>query len=128
MSPDQDRWQRAKQVLDEAIPVEAGERSSFLDRACDGDAELRREVQSLLSTHEQAGSAFLKTAAVGSKVPAAPSHEGPRIGVYQIIKEIGHGGMGEVYRAARADGQYTKEVATPWAALLRRSAAIEFVT
>jgi non-specific serine/threonine protein kinase/serine/threonine-protein kinase len=34
-----------------------------------------------------------------------------RIGSYSIITEIGRGGMGEVYRAVRADGQYTKEVA-----------------
>ena len=39
------------------------------------------------------------------------SRAGRRVGVYQIIEEIGHGGMGEVYRAVRADGQYTKEVA-----------------
>ena len=111
MSRDQERWQRAKQVLDEAIAVESGERASVLDRACDGDPELRREVESLLSAHEQAGLTFLKTAAVGLKAPSSPSRAGLRIGVYQIIKEIGHGGMGEVYRAARADGQYTKEVA-----------------
>jgi serine/threonine protein kinase/tetratricopeptide (TPR) repeat protein len=111
LSRDQERWQRAKQVLDEAIAVESGERASVLDRACDGDPELRREVESLLSAHEQAGSTFLKTAAVGLKAPSSPSRAGLRIGVYQIIKEIGHGGMGEVYRAARADGQYTKEVA-----------------
>ena len=54
-------------------------------------------MESLLFAHEQAGSAFLKTAAVGLKVAArASSREGLRIGVYQIINEIGHGGMGEV--------------------------------
>src|SRR5581483_1299317 len=36
---------------------------------------------------------------------------GRRIGVYQIIEVIAHGGMGEVYRAARVDGQYEKQVA-----------------
>lgn len=107
------QWQRVKQLLDEAITIEAGERSSFLDRACVGDTELRREVDSLLSSHEHAGTAFLKDPAVDLKtaVTSLSTREGRRIGVYQIVEEIGHGGMGEVYRAVRADGQFTKEVA-----------------
>ena len=111
MTNGNDRWQRVKRVLDDAIAVDPTERSLFLDRACDGDAELRREVESLLSAHEQAGSAFLKTDAAALKGMTTPSRQGIRIGVYQIIKEIGHGGMGEVYLAARADGHFTKDVA-----------------
>jgi eukaryotic-like serine/threonine-protein kinase len=106
-----DRWQHVKRVLDDAIAVESADRSLFLDRACDGDSELRREVESLLSAHDKAGSAFLKTDAAVFKGTETPSRQGIRIGVYQIIKEIGHGGMGEVYLAARADGHFTKEVA-----------------
>ena len=108
-----ERWQRVKQLLEEAIALDAGERSSFLDRICDGDSELRREVESLLFSHEQAGRGFLETPAVDLKsaVSAAPARPGRRVGAYQIVEEIGHGGMGKVYRAVRADGQYTKEVA-----------------
>src|SRR6267378_5734291 len=108
-----ERWQRVKQLLEEAIALDAVERSSFLDRACDTDAGLRREVDSLLSSHEKAGTGFLKTPMVDLKVAvaAAPARTGLRIGVYQIVEQIGHGGMGEVYRSVRADGQYTKEVA-----------------
>ena len=108
----QERWQRVKQLLEEAITLDASERSLFLDRECNGDADVRQEVDSLLCSHEQAGTAFLKKPAADLKAALAPSgHAGRRIGVYQIVEEIGHGGMGEVYRAIRADGQYTKEVA-----------------
>src|SRR5262249_19941660 len=64
----------------------------------------------------QAGIGFLKQPVVklsgqtAAAAAAAPARE-RRIGAYQIVEEIGHGGMGEVYRAVRADGQYTKEVA-----------------
>jgi eukaryotic-like serine/threonine-protein kinase len=111
MNPEQ--WRRVKQLLEQAIALDEAERSSFLDRACNGDAEIRREVDSLLSAHERAGTTFMGTPALDLKAgaPGAPARTGRRVGVYQIVEQIGHGGMGEVYRAVRADGQYTKEVA-----------------
>jgi serine/threonine protein kinase len=110
---DPERWQRVKQLLEEAIPLEDSQRSSFLDRECGNDGEVRCEVNSLLSSHDEAGTGFLKKPVLDLKsvAPLMPVRAGRRVGVYQIIEEIGHGGMGEVYRAVRADGQFTKEVA-----------------
>src|SRR5262245_8685304 len=109
-----ERWQQIKQLLEEAIALDDAERPAFLDRACQGDAELRHEVGSLLSSHNQAGTGFLNEPVLQvsgqATAAAAPARE-RRVGAYQIVEEIGHGGMGEVYRAVRADGQYTKEVA-----------------
>lgn len=62
MNPE--RWNEVKLRLDEAIALDPGERSSFLDRACDGDTELRREVESLLPSHERAGTGFLNIPAL----------------------------------------------------------------
>lgn len=114
MNPE--RWQQVRGMLDRALAVAEPERAQFLDEACSGDSELRAEVESLLQSHEQAGSVFLKKPAFDLNAspdnpPANVSRLGGRVGVYRLIQRIGQGGMGEVYRAERADGQYDKQVA-----------------
>jgi hypothetical protein len=77
-----ERWQQVKQLLDEIILVDPMERSAHLDHSCGRDSELRNEVESLLASHEQAGTAFLKNPALELKSPSlsSPSRSGGRIG------------------------------------------------
>ena len=81
-------------------------RAGYLDGACGDDAELRREVESLLASHEAAPEGFLETPAIEgmeSVAPNSPSRKplarGARLGSFEIVGPLGAGGMGEVYRA-----------------------------
>lgn len=112
MTPE--RWQQVKGVLAAVLESDPGERSVVLDRACAGDHFLRVEVEDLLAVNQGAESVFLSgplidVAALQDSV--TKTRIGRRIGPYQLVEEIGVGGMGEVYRAFRADDQYRQQVA-----------------
>ena len=101
MTPE--RWQKIESLLQAALERQPAERSVLLDGACAGDDELRKEVESLLASSEHDES-FLKSAALDDAArmlagDTTNSLLGQRIGSYQIISQLGAGGMGEVYLA-----------------------------
>ena len=96
--------QKLDTLLLELLELPEKDRRSALERA---DADLRREAESFLSVLPEAESFFDQFAP-----PAAPAPiEGRRIGPYEVTGTLGAGGMGRVYRARRADGQFQSEVA-----------------
>lgn len=108
------RWQQVKAVLAQALELPASERPALLDRSCSGDSELRSEIESLLEADNRAGRKFLEAPAVvdvGGATESASNRIGCRVGPYQVVKQIGVGGMGEVYAAVRVDDQYRKQAA-----------------
>ncbi|MBI1853212.1 MAG: tetratricopeptide repeat protein [Planctomycetes bacterium] len=106
-----ERWKEIKRLFDAALVRDPTNRAAFLDRACDGDAALRTEIESLLASHEKVPN-FLETpAAELLDEECEESLIGRHVGPYRIAKRIASGGMGTVYFAERADDAYRKQVA-----------------
>ncbi|PYV30111.1 MAG: hypothetical protein DMG09_28210, partial [Acidobacteria bacterium] len=115
MSPE--RWKQVQELYHATLEHEPPRRAAFLEEACAGDNELRREVESLLD-HQAEGQGFIESPAleVAAQVIAADQAQkqtvslvGRRIGSYQVLSVLGAGGMGEVYRAR--DAKLEREVA-----------------
>jgi eukaryotic-like serine/threonine-protein kinase len=98
----QDRRAQIEGVFEAALECPEAERAGWLEAECGADLELLTEVQALLAAHALADRLFGER----SEQP-----EGGRVGPYRLIRELGRGGMGVVYLAERADGQFRRRVA-----------------
>ena len=103
MSDDPGRWRRVEDLCHAALEHEPPQRDAFLTAACEGDDELRREVESLLvnagRVDEFLGASTLQAVASAMVLDSRRSLIGCQLGVYEVVAHIGAGGMGEVYRA-----------------------------
>lgn len=107
-----ERWSQIQQRLELVATLAPAERAAYLDELAATDPSMREELESLLA--QQDSTNFLKTSAMDSLRDDSSAGDpmiGRRLGAYEVTDLLGVGGMGEVYRAFRADDQYKKQVA-----------------
>jgi len=102
---------RVKVLFAEVLELPHADRASWFDEHLEGDAELREEVERLVAAEADANSYF---DTLGNKIQDADDFEAEQpetIGIWRVIREAGHGGMGRVYEAVREDGLFDQRVA-----------------
>ncbi len=114
-------WSRIEAALDEILDLPREQWKAALKALSERNPALHCEVASLLARVD-GYDRLLDEPAVAPEAPSESSFSlppGTRVGAYRILAFLGRGGMGEVYRAERADGQFEQQVALK---LIRREA------
>jgi serine/threonine protein kinase/tetratricopeptide (TPR) repeat protein len=139
MTPE--RWRQIEDLFQAAADMPAADREAYVSIHAGEDATLKAEVEKLLSSLDDADefiespiwtdSNFLNTSAkreLSKSLDAEKNgHDdflGQRIGVYRLTRQIGRGGMGAVYQAERADGEFQQTVAIK---LIKRGMDTDFI-
>jgi serine/threonine-protein kinase len=123
-------WSVVSKLLDEAFDLAPVARAEWLQRLRVDQPQLAPAVSELLEAHDAS-----ETEELFKRLPKPPLASamsgitaGELIGPYRLLRELGSGGMADVWLAERVDGAYKREVALklPRVNRLRRDLAARF--
>ena len=108
-----DHWPAFSRRLDALLALPADQRAAALDALPPDEAVLRPWLAAVLAQQADAlADGYLTAPRLAPAADALPAHQaGQRIGPWQLLRELGRGGMGVVWLAERADGAYARQVA-----------------
>jgi serine/threonine protein kinase len=116
MTMDHQRWKEIEAIYQAAVDKAEDQRRACLDQVCADDADLRSQVEALLTLHESQGAGLevsvLEDMAQACRKAASGRLVGQLLGPYEVLSLLGKGGMGEVYlaRDPRLDRQVAIKV------------------
>jgi serine/threonine-protein kinase len=133
-------WTTLSKLLDEALDLPPDERAGWLEQVTRTQPEIAPALQKLLAAHASDETADVLRQLPALDMPESPRPDanassstgglvaGERVGPYRLVRELGGGGMADVWLAERADGAFTREVALklPLITRLRRDLAARF--
>lgn len=108
------RWERLKEIFHGALERGENQRVEYINEECGTDRELLDDVLALMKAYNQTGAVDRSLQQLRISALSHMENSGKRgkhIGPYRIIDELGYGGMGMVYLADRADGEFEQTVA-----------------
>jgi serine/threonine-protein kinase len=108
-----ERFRTLSRIFDEVADLVGAEREVAIRERCAGHPDLEGEVRALLAADEGGEPDAFVASVVTAEATAltAPRVQGVRLGSWRIVRPLGEGGMGTVYLASRADGEYEADAA-----------------
>ncbi len=111
LRPNGEQFARLSKLLDQALELSSAELEPWLAELARAEPEQAARLREMLAARDQPGFAGFMSGSLGLDGARRERAAGDRLGAYELIRPLGHGGMAEVWLARRADGAFEREVA-----------------